>query len=906
MMGIGEYNVPAMVVQSEPSDEDDAAGSPGHGDSFAFLNAVFADLGINTLDVYLTSAIKCRPPSFSTRKKLVDQAQRECGPYLDEEIVRLKPRAILSLGAAAYWHFAHKAGLTKNRGLTLEYTATSSSGETWTTKVIPTLAPYAIMVNPSKSSSFYADVEKWWKVVREEVTGVRDTSRDVEVVEVRSLEALSAAMVELSEDQNSILTYDVETRGFVSHDFSYSKLWCVAATNGKRTENGIRVYLMPVEHPDSGWYGNPGQTRTAVELITGLIASWPRTNGHNVKFDWRWINATAKRYEINLGRLGNIGYDTMVAGHLLDEQRPMNLLDMASTELKVEDWGKGNQQFGLMPGDDLVGLLARNNRTKAGTIPKGKQFLGDMWGPDALGTYCAIDVGYTHMLYEEQRKHFRAEQGVAKLLKHLVLPGLDAFQRVEDNGIYVFMDKLRSTREEFRERSDYIRRLLKDEHVSRFLLASHEDRVEQAHKTRTEWVLNEETGKKERVKTVVPLGPTGKSIFDNPTFLREWLFGRESDGGLGMVPYRFTEKTGEPQTDDEALSAMDHPAAKLLQELRSCKKAIDFFDSWEEWLGTDGRLHPYFNLTGTVTGRRSCNNPNLMQVPRKKEIRTCLGARPGYVFLEVDFSQIEVRLAAWAAGETNMIQLFNEGGDIYAYVGAQLAGYENVSIHITKNEVDPEDRRKAKAVVLGYLYGMSAKGFKEYARSQYDVIFTDAESEAHRNTFFRLFPNLLRYHYKQQQLAARDLRVTSLTGRIRHLLDILSDKKFEHGRAERQAINSPIQGLGGDWILASIVSLMPMLDEDEALIIGDIHDAVLFELRADTWARNAEQIMMTMEAPPIMREEFSIVPPLRMMAEGKVGRAWGDGFEFNLGGEAGMPGLDEAVVYVNDMLAEAA
>jgi len=902
MMGVGDYNIPAMVVQSEPTDEDDLAGSPGHGSSFKFLNAVFNDLNINILDLYLTSAVKCRPPSFSNRKKLIEQAQRECGSYLDDEIVRLKPKAILSLGAAAYWHFSHKAGLTGNRGLTIEYTAVASNGEEWKTKVIPTLAPYAIIMNPSKSTSFYADIAKWWKVVEEEAYGVVDTSRKVEVVEVRSLNGLVSAMLELAENPNTMLTYDVETRGFFSHKFDYARLWCVAATNGTRTENGLRVFLIPVEHPDSSWFGNPAQMRVAIGLVVELVSTWVKTNGHNVKFDWRWVHALAKRHGIETGRT-TIGYDTMVAAHLLDEQRPMNLLDQASTELQIEDWGKGNQQFGLLEGDDMYALLARNNRTKAGTIPRGKSYLGDLWGPDGLGTYCAIDVGYTHMLYEKQREHFRTEQGLARLLRHLILPGLEAFERVEDNGIHVFMDKLEKTRQDFIDRAAYIRKELKASYVDKALLKEAVVKVEREYKVKTVWVKNEETGVKERVKVRTYLGTTGKSIFDNPTFLRAWLFGATTEGGLGMIPYQFTEKTGEPKVDDDALESMDHPAAKLLQELRSAKKALDFFNSWEEWLGTDGRLHPYFNLTGTVTGRRSCNNPNLMQVPRKKEIRTCLGAKPGHIFLEVDFSQIEVRLAAWAAGETNMINLFNEGGDIYAYVGAQLAGYENVTIKITKGEVDPEDRRKAKAVVLGYLYGMSAKGFKEYARSQYDVIFTDTESEAHRNTFFRLFPNLLRYHHRQQQLASRDLKVTSLTGRIRHLLDILSEGKYERGRSERQAINSPIQGLGGDWILASIVSLMPLLDPEEALIIGDIHDAVLFELRYDTWQKNAELIMEIMEAPPIMREQFGIVPPLALTAEGKVGLAWGEGFEFNLSGDGGIPTIEAAVDYVDALMA---
>ncbi len=543
-----------------------------------------------------------------------------------------------------------------------------------------------------------------------------------------------------------------------------------------------------------------------------------------------------------------IGFDTIVAAHLLDEQRSLSLLDQASTELGVGNWGKGAQGFGIGEGEPLELLGER-----------GKKGLSPLYGEDSLGFYCARDVGYTHLLYERQVEQLRGDPEITRLMKKLVLPGLDAFVEVELNGIWVDEDRLVARRAELVQRRTDTEERIFSEYVDPRLRAEWEEkRVKNKHK---------------------------KPLLGNPFFLRAWLFSEKADGGLGLVPNGRTP-TGLAKTDEKALKALDHPVTHELATYAKTLKGLQFFDAWREWLGYDGRLHPSFNLTGTVTGRRSCNNPNLMQVPRDPFLRSVLGAPPGWIFMEADYSQIEVRLAAWFAQEENMLSVFERDGDIYRFTAADL-------LEVTPEEITKEDRQKAKAYVLGFLYGMGINGFVIYAKDTFGLTFTHEEAQARRDGYFALYPNLIHWHESEKALARRDLQRRSVTGRVRHLLNILSSNKAEQHKAERQAINSPVQGTGGDFTLASIVELMDTLPRDEVVITGDIHDAVLFQIREEVWVEHARTILGIMERPRIM-VELGVEPPIRMKVEGSVGTHWDKGnTEFSL------ETLDEVVAGVS-------
>lgn len=870
MFGNGDARRSALAVVADyPTDEDEAWGPFSvAAQQWAYLRQVAAEVNVDVAEVYRTYAVRCAPPRTNDREKLTLVAVKECAPFLWRELWEVRPKAILTLGAAAYYAFTRQRGLSNRRGQAFELSlpcacsgpcceGTGNTREevdgrvTWTLCeckgvchaheghsiwVVPTFNPRAVLERPSAHEAFVSDVAKWRRLG----LGV-DLTPEVEIVEVRSLEGLRLAQEELLATVDKVLTFDLETRGFVDQRAEYAKVWCAAFTTGHKGKRGTRVFQIPLEHPEAPWF-DPDEplpanatsypdAREAVQTVVDLVMSAP-LNGHNVKFDVRHVSAMARRYALPVSL--SIGFDTFVAAHVLDENRGLSLLDQCSVALGVNNWGKGVQSFGIGEVDDLRELLHLKHL---------KERLSPLWGVDGMGYYCARDTAYCHELYNVQRQRLREDPDGAKLLRKLSLPGLNAFCGVEENGIYV-----------------NVRRLFERDAVL-------EARWNEARATLLSYVhpdvLAERATKKSGGK---------KDLFQNDHFLRSWIYG-EAPLGLGLVPFAFTN-TGMPATDEDTLKLLDHPALHVLQDYKRITKARQFFVQWLEWLSDRSRLHASFNMGGTVTGRRSNSNPNLQQVPRDQFIRSVLGAPPGWRFLEVDYSQLEVRLAAWLANEETMLEIFRRGGDIYRTTAAGILNKDPA-------DIDSEERRKAKAYVLGFLYGMGAKGFVEYARDTYQLEFTLQEAQEIREAYFALFPGLVHWHAAAERRVKKFLEVKSPAGRTRHLVNILSMRAYERGKAVRQAINSPVQGLGADFTLASVIELSKLLDPAEARIVGDVHDALLFELREDVWERNARLIMTTMEAPQVMRE-LCVDWPVRLIAEGQIGQHWKEGPEFTL------------------------
>ncbi len=565
----------------------------------------------------------------------------------------------------------------------------------------------------------------------------------------------------------------------------------------------------------------------------------------------------------------SIGFDTLAAAGLLDEQRPMNLKDLAGVALGVDNWGKGAQAFGYLEGAPHE-ILARDAKRPT------KAHLGDLWGEDGMGRYCARDVAYTHMLYESQRPLLREQQGLARLLKYLTLPGLEAFGQIEKNGIHIDW--------EYAAESEVILMRRADQAEQDLLEAIDSDLL-------GEWYEKTFTPKEKKAGASTPEKP----VLGNEHFLRALLFTDER--GLLLNPVSYTPARHDPRVDEGSLKELDHDIPRSLIELRQARKNLSFFDQWREWRCDCGRVHPYFNVLkggggdgdddrgGTVSGRRSCDRPNMQQVPKFALMRGCVSAPDGWLFLEVDYSQLEVRIMAWLSEDETLLAIYNDpDGDVYRH-------FASVANGIPESEVTKEQRDKAKPIVLGLLYGMGWRTLKKYAASQYGVIFTDAEAERQHRLFFTTYIGVARFHLQQERLVKNDLQVESPTGRIRHLMDILSYDKFTRGRAVRQAINSPDQGTGGDMNLASIIELMGFtdffegLDPAEVRVVGDVHDAIHFELRVDTWRENAQKILEVMQNPRVITEVLVGAPfPLPMIAEGTIGARWGQGQEFTLEG----------------------
>jgi DNA polymerase-1 len=335
------------------------------------------------------------------------------------------------------------------------------------------------------------------------------------------------------------------------------------------------------------------------------------------------------------------------------------------------------------------------------------------------------------------------------------------------------------------------------------------------------------------------------------------------------------------------------------------------------WAYIDDRsnniIHSSFVLHATNTGRTASRNPNLQNTPKRGEMAKVFRKvfRPsidGWKFLELDYSQIELRIAAWEAGEKNMIQIYKTGGDIHAFTAAGVIGvpYEKFAKgrkdetplievanawpasgqvlralslgerqRFTVKDFCELKRYQAKAINFGYIYGMWWKGFKVYAKTTYQVDYTDAEAEQTRVKFFKSYPGLERWHSDKRRAVRRDAEYRGLHGAIRRLPNVDSFDESVVAGSERQGINASVQRFASDLGLIAVNRVMRDASRDIVRPVMFIHDSMVPIVHPDYVEEVASAIKYYMENPPL-EAWFGIKPPFPLVADVKAGDDFGE------------------------------
>ena len=300
-------------------------------------------------------------------------------------------------------------------------------------------------------------------------------------------------------------------------------------------------------------------------------------------------------------------------------------------------------------------------------------------------------------------------------------------------------------------------------------------------------------------------------------------------------------------TSDDVLAAIDHPLADLLRNYREAKKRqTTYGNGWLKHLAADGRVYPQWYQLGANSGRMACGSPNMQNLPRGT-YRRCVAAPPGRVLVKADYSQIELRIAAKISGDLQLLAAYQRGDDLHTLTAKNVLGISEVSKH---------HRQLAKAINFGLLYGMGAKAFRAYAKTNYGVQMSEQESEAYRDAFFRAYPGLRRWHRSVGNLP-RDTRT---------LIDrrVLSVERFS------EKLNLPVQGSGADALKIALGLLWQRRTECPGPIpVLAVHDEIVVECAEDhvdkvkDWLRSA---MIDAMAP--------LIAPVPVEVEVKVGRTW--------------------------------
>jgi len=315
-----------------------------------------------------------------------------------------------------------------------------------------------------------------------------------------------------------------------------------------------------------------------------------------------------------------------------------------------------------------------------------------------------------------------------------------------------------------------------------------------------------------------------------------------------------------------------HPVISLLLEYREQRKfQTTYLEVIPKLVDNNGRLHTSFDQTGAATGRLSSNNPNLQNIPLQPldgeiGIRHGFVAEKGFKFISLDYSQIEIRLAAYLSGEEKLIKSFERGDDIHR----QTAAFVN---HIDPDQVDKNLRNAAKALNFGIIYGMSPFGFSQSSK------MPEHEARIFIDNYFREFPRIAGYIAKIKEFAKEYGFVETVFGRRRYVPEVNLENRILRQAGERMAINMPLQGTAADIMKLALVAVNKFLEEKyvspntpplerDVRILLSIHDEIILEAKEDLAEKVAREIKEIMEN--VVKE----VIPLKVDAE--TGDNWGE------------------------------
>lgn len=327
-------------------------------------------------------------------------------------------------------------------------------------------------------------------------------------------------------------------------------------------------------------------------------------------------------------------------------------------------------------------------------------------------------------------------------------------------------------------------------------------------------------------------------------------------------------KAGAPSVGVDTLSNyVGNDCVDTLLEYKRISKLITFIESWED-LQVDGRIYPSFNITAR-TGRTTCNSPNIQQCPQDSYVRNLIEARPGWKLVEIDFSQLELRVASWLSGDINMQHAYQSGSDLHSKTTELLFGDTSELSHDEQKRL----RTNSKSANFGFLYGMVAKTFVAYARN-YGLNLTLEDSEKIRADFFNAYPRLLVWHEECKEFARQHGYIESPIGRKRWFDNINGYDFKKRSADERQAINSPVQGFGSDLCTSALADIVFSKELDHTIfnVLASVHDAILFEIRDDYVDELVPKLKYMMEHPSIID---GIDVPIPLVADVEVSQSWG-------------------------------
>ncbi|NYS59853.1 DNA polymerase I [Vreelandella salicampi] len=435
-----------------------------------------------------------------------------------------------------------------------------------------------------------------------------------------------------------------------------------------------------------------------------------------------------------------------------------------------------------------------------------KQLTFNQIALEQAAPYACEDVDITLRLHEMLRPQVEQEGELAAVLDALELPLVPVLSRIERNGVSLDAERLHTQSHELAGR-------IRELESEAFKLAGREFNL------------------------------------GSPKQLGEILFNEQKIPVIKKTP------KGAPSTAEAVLEelALDYPLPKVIMEHRGLSKLKSTYtDKLPRLINPrTGRVHTSYHQAVTATGRLSSSDPNLQNIPIRTEegrkIRQAFTARPGYRIVAADYSQIELRIMAHLSEDKGLLNAFAEGKDIHAATAAEVFG-------TSLEKVSGDQRRSAKAINFGLIYGMSAWGLSRQLHIERN------QAQTYIDRYFDRYPGVARYMERIRAQAAEDGYVETVFGRRLYLPEIHSQNRNRRQGAERTAINAPMQGTAADIIKRAMIDVDGWLAESgfDALMVMQVHDELVFEVAESQVEEFIAEVQKRMQAAAELKVELTV------------------------------------------------
>lgn len=754
---------------------------------------------------------------------------------IEEYVRRADPKCIVTFGAdASRVVLGSAVQITKARG---QARAHSFGGKERV--VVPMLAPGYVGRMPEHQPLFEADMLVLTKLRMNEWAVPRSAERNYEWREDIS---------DILRDPPPLVSFDTETTGLRWWQDSTRIL---TAQFSWEHGQGIIVPMNRMYWPE---LNNRQMARLRGQVRELLENPRVRKVGHNTKYD----NSMARKEGM---KVAGWLHDTQLMAFAVDE----NMMNFAQ-DTCVRRWVPGMAGYS-------DAFEAKGYYDRMWEVPRDEMLEYGCGDSDAcLQLAKVLDVALT------------SDQRQRNCYERMMMPGIMSFaNNIEQFGILIDQEHLSNFGVE----------------LKLFLDTTYRELIQQ-------------------VPAAVRLKHMDKGLkFSRPEFVKDILFSKE---GFSLVPQVYTKSTKALPMDqrEPSVSTKDHlPYFKDVPGVKGefVTKLIDYIKisklegtyvgeqdkgtGFWQYIAPNGRIYPSYMLHRTVTGRTASNDPNGQNFPKRgrlaKAYLKIFKATPGFKIVSADLSQIELRIAAWMARDPAMLRIYRDNGDIHTATAKYVSGLNDEQWNALTPKERKTKRTQAKAVNFGFLYGMGWAKFMSYAKTDYDVVYTEREAKIARERFFTLYASLPDWHDTMRDFAREHGFVRALHGAVRHLPNIRSNDKMIRSSTERQAINSPVQRFGSDLGLMAVIRFAMQADPELFRVIGFVHDAVLVEARDGYEQECMSALVWAMENQPL-DQWFGLTPPLPIKAEADIGINFGETLEMSE-----LPPVAERPVWFNDM-----